>query len=48
MIFKIPDNQSVQPFANAFENAIHACVQLPQPDDRYISLKLYEKTGSCA
>ena len=32
-------------FANAFENAIHACVQLPQPDDRYISLKLYEKNG---
>lgn len=30
-------------FANAFENAIHACVQLPQPEDRYINLKLYEK-----
>lgn len=32
-------------FANAFENAIHACAKIPDEEKRYINLKLYEKNG---
>ncbi len=32
-------------FANAFENAIHACMKIPQEEKRYIILNLYEKNG---
>ena len=39
--FQITDLCSL--FANALENAIHACTQITYPEGRYINLKLYEK-----
>lgn len=30
---------------NAFENAIHACEQMENPDNAYIKLKIYEKSN---
>lgn len=43
--FQITDLCSL--FANALENAIHACEKLPSSVKRYITLKVYEKiTGS--
>ena len=41
--FQITDLCSL--FANALENAIHACEQIPSPKKRYITLKVYEKNN---
>ena len=41
--FQITDLCSL--FANALENAIHACEKIPAPGKRYITLKVYEKNN---
>lgn len=41
--FQIPDLCSL--LANALENAIHACIEIPSTDARHITLKIYEKNN---
>ena len=41
--FQITDLCSL--FANALENAIHACEKIPTSEKRYITLKVFEKNG---